>query len=63
MEQVGSSNHKFIKTEAEVRTGIIISIVIRTGIDQIVMTENNTGKIEVDPEMNKIMGEETSEET
>ena len=41
MEQVGSSNHKFIKTEAEVRTGIIISIVIRTGIDQIVMTEDN----------------------
>ena len=45
-----------------VRTEVTISIVIRTGIDQIVMTEDNTDKIEVDPDMNKTIGEETSEE-
>ena len=54
MEQVSSSNHKFIKTEAEVRTGIVISIVIRTGIDQTVRTEDNTDKIEVDPDTTKL---------
>ena len=63
MEKVGSSNHKFIKPEAEVRTEVTISVVIRTGIDQIVMTKDNTDKIEVDPDINKIMGQETLEET
>ena len=36
---------------------------IRTGIDQIVVTEDNTDKTEVGLDMNKIIGEETSEET
>ena len=63
MEQVDSSNHKFIKIEAEVRTGIIISVAIRTGIGQIVVTEDNTDKIEVDLDMNRITEEKTSEET
>ena len=63
MEQVGSSNHKFIKIEAEVRTEIIINAAMRTGIDQIVVTGENTDKIEVDLDMNKITEEETSEET
>ena len=60
MEQIDSSNHKFIKIEAEVRTEIIISTTIRTGIGQIVATEDNTDKIEVDLDMNRITGEETS---
>ena len=63
MEQVDSSNHKFIKIEAEVRTEIIISIAIRTGIDQIMVTGDNTGKTEVGLDMNNITGVETSEET
>ena len=49
MEQVDSSNHKFIKIEAEVRTEVIITIAIRTGTGQIVVTEDNTGKIKVEP--------------
>ena len=39
MEQVDHSNHKFIKIEAEVGTGITISKANRTGIGQIVVTE------------------------
>ena len=60
MEQVDSSNHKFIKIEAEVRIEITISKVIRTDIGQIVVTEDSIGKIEVGLDMNKIIGEETS---
>ena len=64
MEQVDSSNHKFIKIEAELTTGITISIAIRTGIGQIVVTEDNTNRIEVeDLDMKRITEEETSEET
>ena len=63
MEQVDSSNYKFIKIEAEVRTEIIISIAITTGIGQIVVTEDSIDNIEVAQDMNKITGEETSEET
>ena len=62
MEQVDSSNHKFIKIEAEVRTGITISKAIRTGIDQIVVTDDSLGKIEVGLDMKTITGEEISEE-
>ena len=40
-----------------------MSVVIRTDIDQIVMTEDNTDKIEVDPDTNKTIGDETSKET
>ena len=58
MEQVDSSNHKFTKIEVEVRTEIIISIAIRTGIGQIVVTEDSTDKIEIDLDMNKITEEE-----
>ena len=63
MEQVDSSNHKFSKTEVEVRTEIIISIAIRTDIGQIVKTGDNTDKIQVDLDMSQITGEETSEKT
>ena len=59
MEQVDSSNHKFIKIEADVRTGTTISEAIRTGIGQIVMAEDSIDKIEVVPDMKKITGEET----
>ena len=58
MEQVGSSNHKFPKIKLEVRTEIVINAAIRTGIDQIVVTGDNTYKIEVGLDMNKIIGEE-----
>ena len=54
MEQVDSSKHKFIKTEAEVRRGITIKGTIRTGIDQIVVTEDNTDKTEVGLDTNKL---------
>ena len=63
MEQVDSSNHKFIKIQVEVRTEIIISIAIRTDIGQIVVTEDNIDRIEVGLDMNRITEEETSEET
>ena len=69
MEQVDSSNHKFTKIEAEDKTEvamtdtIMISEVIRTGIGQIVVTEDSVDKIEVGLGMNKIIGEEISEET
>ena len=56
MEQVDSSNHKFIKIEADVRTEIIISVAIRTDIGQIVVIGHNTDKIEVGLDMNKITG-------
>ena len=63
MEQVKSSNHKIIKIEAEVRAEITIREAIRTGINQIVVIEDNTDKIEVGLDMNRITGEETSEGT
>ena len=46
--------------EVEVRTGIIISIAIRTDIGQIVVTECNTDKIEVGLDMNRFTGENIS---
>ena len=63
MEQVNSSKHKSIKIEAEVKTEIIISVAIRTGIDQVVVTGDYTDKIEMDLDMKKNTEEETSEET
>ena len=69
MEQVDSLNHKFTKVEAEGKTevtrtdAIMISEATRTDIGQIVVTEGSTRKIEVGPGMNKIIGEEISEET
>ena len=63
MEQVDSSNHKFIKIQVEVRTEVIISTTIRIGISQIVVTGDNTDKIEVGLSENRITGENTSEET
>ena len=66
MGQVDSSNHKFIKTEVEVRTEITIRGTIRTGIDEIidqtVVTEDNTDKTKVGPDTNKIIGEDILEE-
>ena len=63
MEWVESSNHKFTKIEAEVRTEVIISTAIKTGLGQIVVTEDNTDKIEVDLDMKKVTEKETSDET
>ena len=63
MGQVDSSNHKFIKTEIEVRTEITIRRTIRTGTYQTVLTEDRTDKIEVGLGTNKIIREETLEET
>ena len=63
MEKVDRSNHKFIKIEAEVRTEIIINVAIRTGIGQIVVSDDNIDEIEVGQDMKNITGEETSEET
>ena len=62
MEWVDSSKHKFIKIEVEVRIEIIISVTIRTSIGQKVATEDNTDKIDVGLDMNRIIGEEISEE-
>ena len=63
MEKADSSNHKVIKIEVEVRTGITISKTIRTGMGKIVVTEDSIDKIEVGLDTNKIIGEETSEES
>ena len=67
MGHVVSSNHNFIKTEVGVRTESTFRGTIRTGIDQIidqiVVTEDNTNKTKVGPDMKKIIGEEILEET
>ena len=67
MGQVDSSNHKSIKAEVEVKTEITIIETIRTGTDQItgqlLVIEDSTDKTEVVPDMNKITGEVTLEET
>ena len=69
MEQVDNSSHKFTKIEAEDKTEvamtdvITISKAIRTGIGQIVVTEDNIDKTEVGLDMKTITGEEISEET
>ena len=61
MEQTDNSNHKSIRVEGEVRTGITIRETIRIGTDlitdQIVETEDNTDRTEGGPDMNKILGE------
>ena len=69
MEQIDSLNHKSTKVEAEDKTkltmtdAIMIGEAIRTDIGQIVETEDSIDKIEVGLGMNKIIGEEISEET
>ena len=69
MEEIDSLNHKFTKVEAEDKTEVImtdaimISEAIRTDICQIMETEDSIDKIEVGLGMNKIIGEEISEET
>ena len=69
MELVDSSNHKFTKIEVEGKTevaitnAIMISEVIRTGVGQIVVTEDSIDKTQVGLGMSKITEEETSEET
>ena len=67
MGQADISNHKFIKTEVDVRTEITIRGTIRAGIDQIidqiVVTEDNTDKTKVGTDANKITGEKILEET
>ena len=67
VEQVDNLNHKFTKVEAEYRimvtmtNAIMISKGIRTNIGQIVETEDNIDRREVDLGMNKIIGEVISE--
>ena len=69
MEQVDNLNHKFTKVEAEDRIevtitdAVIIRKAIKTGIGQIVKTEDNTDRIEVGLGTNKIIGEVISEVT
>ena len=63
MEKVDSPNYKFIKIKAELRIGIIISVAIRTGIGQTVVTKDNTDKTEIDLDMIRVTEEEISEET
>ena len=67
MEQIEISNHKSIRVEVEVRTGITIREIIQIGTDQITgqiaETEANTDKTEVGLDTNKIIGEVTLEET
>ena len=69
MEQADSLNHIFAKVEAEDKTevtmtdAVIMSEAIRTDIGQRVETEDSIDKIEVGLDMNKIIGEEISEET
>ena len=69
MEQVDSLSHTFTKVEVEGKTEvtttdrIMISKATRTDIGQIVETEDSIDKIEVGLDMNKIIGEEISEET
>ena len=66
MEQIDSSNPKYIRVEAEVRTEITTRGTIKTGTDQItgqvVETEDNTDKTEVGLETNKIIEEVILEE-
>ena len=49
--------------KAEVRTEIVVRGAIRTGINQIVVTEDNTDKREVGLDMNKIIGDQILGET
>ena len=68
MDQVDNVNHKSTKAEVEDKTkatmidAIMISQVIRIDIDQIVETGDSIDKTEADPGMNKIIGEEISED-
>ena len=59
--KIDNSHHKSIRVEVEVRTGITIREIIRIGRDQITgqiaETEDNTDRIEVGLNMNKIIGE------
>ena len=67
MEEVDSLNHKSVRVEVEVRTGITIKDIIKTDIDQItgqiVETGDNTGNTEIGPGTNKIIGEVNLEKT
>ena len=57
----GTSRHfkpQIYQIDVEVRTEITIKRMIRTGIDQIMVSEDNTDKIEVALGTNKIIGEE-----
>ena len=70
MEQIDNSNHKSIRVEVEVRTGITVRDATKIGrdkiTDQIAETEISTDKIEVgldmDQDMNRIIGEVILEE-
>ena len=65
MEQIDNSNHKSIRVEVEVRTGVTVREVTKIGTDKIkdhiAETAVGTDKIEVgldmNQDMNRIMGE------
>ena len=57
----GAGRH--FKIEAEVKIGVTISEVIKTGIGEIMVTEDSIDKIEVGLDMNKTIEKETLEET
>ena len=68
MEQVNSLNHKFTKVEAEDKAEVtmtdvvMITKAIRTDIGQIVADSRQYRQDRGRPSMNKITGEEISEE-
>ena len=67
MEGQDNLNPKYIKVEVEVKIDVTVKEIIRIGIGQIidgiVETEDNSGKIEVDTDLSKIIGEIISEKT
>ena len=63
VEQIDNSNHKSIRVEVEVKTGITIRETTKINRDQIAETEDNTDKTEVVLDMNKIIEEIILEET
>ena len=67
MEQTGNSNHKSIRVDVEVRTGITIRETIKINTDQITghaaEIGDNIDMAEVGPDMSKIIGKAILEET
>ena len=67
VEQIDNSNHKYIRVEVEVRTGITIRGTIKIDTDQITSQTAEKGdsidKTEVGPDISKIIGEVILEET
>ena len=65
MERQDNVNPKYIKVEVEVKIEVTVKEIIRIGIgqiiDEIVETEDNSGKTEAVTDLSKIIGEIISE--